>query len=449
MKNLLKTEQIIERESEFIPEFSKIPYGKVVLKSGCGATLEDYDGKTYIDFLSSASSANLGHGNQRIANVVADQMKQLANYTSAYFYTEPVSRLAKELVKIAPGDKAKKVAFGMSGSDSIDGMIKLVRAYTGRPKIISFVGSYHGSTIGAISLSAISTDMKRKIGPLIPEIYHFQYPTCYQCPYGQQKGNCALECIDEIKRAFDSYLPADEVAAIVIEPIAGDAGLIVPPIEYMKTLKNLCEANGILFVVDEIQQALGRTGKWFSIEHFDIVPDVIVMGKSLGAGLPLSAIIASTEIMGSLNSPAHLFTMSGNATTCAAAYEQLNIIREKGLLNKAEVMGEYIKKRLTQMQRRHSVIGQIRGIGLSIGVELVQSENDNKPNNDAAVKICHKSIELGLLQIYVGKSTLRIQPPLIITKEEVDKGLDILAHVFDLYERNAIDDACYENVSGW
>jgi 4-aminobutyrate aminotransferase len=239
------------------------------------------------------------------------------------------------------------------------------------------------------------------------------------------------------------------VAAIVIEPIAGDAGLIVPPVRFMKGLKACCESHGILFVVDETQQALGRTGKWFSIEHFGVEPDVIIMGKSLGAGLPLSAIIGRAEIMDSMGSPAHLFTMSGNATLAAVAAEQIKIIQEQDLLENARKMGRYLKTRLNAMKSAYPFIGEVRGLGLSIGVDLVEGAGSHSPSHDAAVKICHQCIKTGLIQIYVGRSTLRIQPPIIITKPEADEALAILDKAFAMYRDGAIKDADLDGIKGW
>lgn len=448
MSDVSITEDIVDRENRYMPSFTKIPYSKSVLKSGQGIMLEDYSGKRYIDFLSSASSANLGHNNSRVIEAVTRQMQQLANYTSAYFYSEPVGRLAERLSQLAPGDSPKKVAFGMSGSDGIDGMMKIARGYTERSRLVSFIGAYHGSTLGAISLSAITPNMKRKLGPLIPEVSHFNYPACFRCPYGQVEASCKLECIEAIRTAFETYLPPDEVAAVVLESIAGDAGLIVPPKAFVQALHSLCREHGILFAVDEVQQALGRTGRWFSIEHFEVEPDIMVMGKSLGGGLPLSAIIGKAEIMDSLESPAHLFTMSGNPTTASAALAQLDQIESEGILEHASAMGDLAQRRLSAMKERHPFIGDVRGLGLSIGVDLVVSKEDRTPNTDAAIEICAQALEMGLLLIYVGKSTLRVQPPLIISEAEMNHAMDILEEIFGMYANGTIK-AERDAIKGW
>ena len=226
---------------------------------------------------------------------------------------------------------------------------KLSKAYTGRNKIISFNGAYHGSTFGALSISAISLNMRRKMGAMIPDVHHFNYPVCIKCPYGKCEESCNLECLKEIETAFSLYLPPEEVAAIFFEPIAGDAGIIVPPKKYVQALHELCKKHGILFVVDEIQQAWGRSGKFFAIENFDVEPDLIVMGKSSGGGLPMGIVMGKSEIMDSLDAPAHLFTMSGNSTVCAAALKMLEIFEREDLVEQSRVKGEYFKNKFLEI----------------------------------------------------------------------------------------------------
>ncbi|MCG8482011.1 MAG: aminotransferase class III-fold pyridoxal phosphate-dependent enzyme, partial [Clostridia bacterium] len=348
--SIVNGKEIMDRDSKVYPKFARIPYYPLVIKKGYGAIIEDYDGNKFIDLLSGASSLNTGHSCQRLNQAIKKQIDDFVCYTAAYSYSEPLVELSEMLIDLTPGDFEKKVAFGLSGSDANDGMIKLARGFTGRSKIISFVGSYHGSTYGALSLTALSLNMRRKIGPTLPDIEHIKYPDCYRCSYNCQVETCDLECINDFKTALKTYLPADEIAAIVMEPIAGDAGLIVPPEKYMKAIYQLCQDNGILFVSEEVQQGFGRTGKWFCIEHFDIVPDIIVMGKSMASGLPISAIVGRSEIMDSLDKPAHLFTMSGNSLSCSAAIETIKIIKDENLLEKSEILGDYAKKRFEKMQ---------------------------------------------------------------------------------------------------
>nr|WP_242825938.1 aminotransferase class III-fold pyridoxal phosphate-dependent enzyme [Clostridioides mangenotii] len=223
------SKSIEKKEKQYIAKTQKIPYYPVAFKSGKGAMLYDFEGNEYVDFLASAGSANIGHGNKELSEAVKEQMDDLTQYTLAYFNSEPPIRLAEKLVEIAPGDNNKKVLYSATGSACIDAAIKLSRAFTGRTKIISLFESYHGSTFGAMSISALSTNMRRKMGPLLSDIYHFNYPACCKCPYSKKEESCSLECVNEIEFAFDHYLPSEEVAAIFIEPIAGDAGIIVPP----------------------------------------------------------------------------------------------------------------------------------------------------------------------------------------------------------------------------
>ena len=441
--------KVVERDGKVYPEFARIPYYPLVIKKGNGAIIEDMDGNQFIDMLSSASSLNTGHSHPRIVAAIKNQLDNFISYTAAYTYSEPLVLLAEELCKLTPGNFEKRVVFGLTGSDANDGMIKLVRAYTGKKKIVSFIGAYHGSTYGALSLSAISLNMRRKIGPFLPEIEHIRYPDCYRCSFKLNNKICDLECLNDFKAALSSYLPADEIAAIVMEPIAGDAGLIVPPAKYMKEIYTLCKENNILFVSEEVQQGFGRTGKWFCIEHFDIVPDMILIGKSMASGVPLSAIVARKEITDSLGSPAHLFTMSGNALSCAAAIETINVIKDENLLEKSWEHGNYVKERFEEMKGKYQIIGDIRGLGLSIGVDLVVDRTSKIGNKEAAAKICYRCWEKGIILIFLASGVLRIQPPLIISKDELDKALNIIEESIVEYINGEIPDEVLSIAKGW
>lgn len=441
--------EIVERDSKVYSEFARIPYYPLAIKRGRGAMIEDMDGNEYIDMLSSASSLNTGHSHPRITKAITDQLENFISYTAAYTYSEPLVALGEKLCSITPGNFEKRVVYGLSGSDANDGMIKMVRAYTGRSKIVSFVGSYHGSTLGSLSLSAISLNMRRKIGPLLPDIAHIKYPDCYRCSYDKKSDTCSLECMKDFKESLKTYMPPEEIAAVVMEPIAGDAGLIVPPEKYVKELHGICKENGILFVSEEVQQGFGRTGKWFSIEHFDVEPDIIVMGKSMASGVPLSAIVARKEITESLGPPAHLFTMSGNALSCAAAVETINIIEEEGLLDQSRELGDYVKGRFNEMKAKYDLIGDVRGKGLSIGVDLVTDRSTKEGNKTAAAKICYRCWEKGVIVIFLASGVLRIQPPLVIGKDELDRALDVIEESIQEYINNEIPDSVLEVAVGW
>lgn len=444
-----KSMELVDRDAQVYPEFARIPYYPLAIKQGRGAIIEDMDGNKFIDMLASASSLNTGHSHPRIVKALKNQLDKFISYTAAYTYSEPLVELAEELCKVTPGDFEKRVVYGLTGSDANDGVIKMARGYTGKKKIISFIGAYHGATYGAISLSAISLNMRRKIGPLLPEIDHIRYPDCYRCAFKEKVETCDLECLKDFESALTTYLPADDIAAIIMEPIAGDAGLIVPPQKYMDAIYKICQENDILFVSEEVQQAFGRTGKWCCIEHFGIEPDIIIMAKSIASGVPLSAIVAKKEIADALGPPAHLFTMSGNALSCVAALETINVIRDENLLEKSTELGNYVKARFEKMQEKYDLIGDVRGLGLSIGVDLVKDRESKVGNKEAAAKICYRAWEKGVILIFLADGVLRIQPPLVISKEELDEALDIIEESMVEYLNGEIPDEVLEVAKGW
>lgn len=448
-KKLTESLKIIKQDEEVISPASRVPYYPFVMKRGKGATVEDIDGNRYIDFLSSAAALNTGHAHPRVVRAIKEQVNNFTNYTTAYMYNKNQVELAQELVQITPGNRTKKVSFGLSGSDANDGAIKLARIFTKRQKIIAFLRSYHGSTYGAISLSAISLNMRRNIGPFLPEIYHVPYPDCYRCPFKLVPSNCNLSCLDYIKTVLDTLIPAEEIAAVIIEPIQGDAGIIIPPDKYLPALKKICEDNNILFIAEEVQTGFGRTGKWFAIEHWGIEPDVILLGKAIASGMPLSAIVAKKEIMDSWDAPAHLFTMGGNAVSCAASLATISVIKEERLIEKSEEMGNYIKARFNELKKEHELIGDVRGKGLLIGVDLVSDRETKQRAEKEAAKVCWRCWEKGLILTFFSKSVLRIAPPLVITKKEVDIALDIIEESIKDVEEGKISDQVLKKISGW
>ena len=441
--------KIVEEDNKVIAPFSRVPYYPLAIKRGYGSIVEDMDGNKFIDFLSSAGALNTGHCHPKIVKAIKDQTEQFILYTPVYMYHKSLVDLAQKLVEITPGNFPKKVAFGLSGSDANDGAIKLARAYTGRSKIISFIRSYHGSTYGAITLSGISLNMSRKIGPLLPEIYHMPFPDTYRNPLGGTPEDAGKNCLDYLKYAFANYIPPDEVAAIIIEPIQGDAGIVVPPLEYMEGLYKICKENGILFVSEEVQQGMGRTGKWFGIEHFNIEPDIVIMAKALASGMPLSALIGRKEIMEALEAPAHLFTTAGNPVCCAAALATIKVIEEEKLMENAKKLNKIAFERFTSMKDKFPFIGEVRGLGLSIGVDLIKDSVTKERNKEAAAKICYRAWEKGLLLAFFSNSVLRIQPPLVITEVEFNKGINIIETCMTDLQNGLLGDDILKVTKGW
>lgn len=448
-KDIKNCSNIVEQDHRLISQASRSHYFPCVMKRGRGARVEDVDGNEYIDLFSSSAVLNTGHSHPRVVKAIKDQVDEFIHFSTDYMYAEAQVKLAKLLVDITPGDHGKKVCFGHSGSDSIDGAIKLARAYTSRSKIISFTGAYHGSTFGALSVSAISLNMKRKIGPLLAEVYHMPYPDCYRCRFNAEPENCSLDCLQFFKDALESYIPPEEVAAILIEPIAGDLGFVEPPVRYMKQLAELCEKHGILIIVDEVQQGFGRTGKWFSIEHFGVIPDILVAGKAMASGLPLSAVVARAEIVESLGEPGHLFTLQGNSTCASAAIATIDVINDEKLIQNAAELGEYGLEKLRTLQDKYDVVGEVRGKGLSIGVELVKNRETKEKDPVAAAKVVYECWQKGVLLIFLAENVLRIQPPLLISKSDFDKGLAVIEKAISDYQNGLLSDEALEEVQGW
>lgn len=433
----------IKQDQRWIGNSTRAPYFPLVIHSAKGCRIKDVNGKEYFDLISSAAVMNTGYQHRRITAAAKDQLETLTHFSNDYFYTTPQIELAKKLARITPGDDEKKVLFGFSGSDSIDTSIKLARSYTGRSKIISFMGSYHGSTYGALSVSAIDLNMRRKMGPFLPEIYALPYPIeDEQQPYDESIWKRDFE------RYFETMIPPEEVAAVLIEPVAGDLGLFPAPLLFMQKLRSFCDHYGILLVVDEIQQGFGRTGKWFSIEHFAVEADILVMGKAMASGLPMSCVAASREIIDSIQMPGHLFTLQGNPVIARAALETINVIEDEHLINRARECGERMMFRFQEIKEKSKAIRCIRGLGLSIGVQ-VQSMHPNETDNDVAKKICYGCYTKGLLLIYLNQNTLRIQPPLIITDEELEMVMKTMEQVFLELEAGKYEDNARNIIKGW
>ncbi len=435
----LSNQMIQSKHEEWVALTQQIPYAPIAFEKGDGAVLYTHDEQKFIDFLSSACSANLGHGNKEIAEAVKEQMDKLTQYTFAYFNTAPAVLLAEELCKLVPGNHKNKALFSNTGSASIDAAIKIARGYTGRNKIISMVGAYHGSTFGSISVSALSLNMRRKIGPLIPEVYHFKFP---------DENHPWEDCIREMEEAFSMYLDPKEVAAIIIEPIAGDMGLLDPPKEWLQALRRLCDEHGILLVDDEIQLALCRTGKWFAIEHFDVEADLYVMGKSVGGGLPMGVVLGRDEIMDCLEPPAHVFTLSACASVCAAALKNIEIMKRIDANKLSNEKGEYLKDKFVKLREKYDCIGDIRAYGLSIGVDIIDPKTGKK-DPIATSKICYECFKRGVVLIFLNSCTLRVQPPLVIEYPEIDEAMDIIESAVKDFSEGKISDEVLKEIKGW
>lgn len=422
--------QILDKEQKAFSTAARIKYYDIVIDHGKGAILTDVEGNDYIDLLASASSTNTGHAHPRIVKAIQDQAAKIIQYTSAYFANTQAARLAPRLAELAPMSGPVEVAWGNSGSDANDAIIKFARAYTGRPYMVSFTGAYHGSTYGSMTLSAVTLNMSRKMSPLLPGVVKVPFPS----PWDKLPGESEDEFVDRLfkafKQPFETYLPAEEVAAIIIEPIQGDGGIIKTPPAYMKKIYDFAKAHGILFAVDEVNQGMGRTGKWWSIQNFPgIEPDLMSVGKSLSSGLPLSAVVGRKEIMESLGSAANVYTTAGNPVTTAAANATIDVIKDEHLLERSSRLGKKAAAFFNKEKAKFAFIGDVRMYGLDGGIDIVDPVT-GKGDTETTTKLMYRIFELGAIIISLRGSILRFQPPLVITDEELEKAFAIMDQAF-------------------
>lgn len=440
-------DEVVERYSRVFSPASRVTYAPIVGVRAENARVWDIEGREYIDFLSDAAVQNVGHNNPRVVEAIVEQAKKLVHFTFIYgFPVEPLL-LAEKLVEVAPVE-SPKVTLGLSGSDANDGAIKFSRAYTGRRTILSYLRSFYGNTYGSLSITGLDFELRSKVGEL-SEVHYIPYPNCYRCPFRKERGSCRMECVDYIKEKFEGEVYGEGVAALFAEPIQGDAGMVVPPRDYFKRVKKILDEYGILLVVDEVQSGMGRTGKWFAIEHFGVKPDIITIAKPLGGGLPISAVIGRGEVMDSLPPLGHTFTLSGNPVASRAALAVIEEIEEKNLLKRAEKLGNYAKKRLEEMKEEHELIGDVRGLGLMLGVDLVKDRDTKERAYDEARKVVWRAYELGLILAFLQGNVLRIQPPLTIEEETLEEGLDRLDRAIGDVEEGRVSDEALKKVKGW
>ena len=421
-------EEWVKRDNAVIAPCQHIPFYDLVVDEAKGDILVDLDNNHYVDFLSSASSLNIGSRRPEIVQAITEQMNKCIQFSPVYSYNVPMIEYAEELVKLFPQKEPGEtimLSYSNCGSEANDAAIKFCRGATKRSKIIAFTNSYHGNTYGSSTLSACTEKMHEGIGPLLPDVYHFPF-------YGIDvpDDECERDCLREIETAFRTYLPANEVAAVIIEPMQGDGGMLPAHHIFMRKLSSLCRENGILFIAEEVQLAFWRTGKCFSIEHYledDAYPDGIIMGKSVGGGLVLGAFMARESIIRSLESPAHIFTLAGNHLSCAAGlaslrYMQGNEYQEAVIRNSAEM------ERLTQeLTSRHAdVISFARGLGVSYGIGIVNPDS-KEPDPDMAFKIVYRAYEKGLILMTLAGNVLRIQPPVNISLNLLQGGFSVLS----------------------
>ena len=416
-----KAKKIISQDNKFASP-SYIKEYPLVVERGEGCYIYDVDGNSYLDLMAGIAVASTGHSHPKVVKAIQDSCEKFIHICGTDFYYSSFSTLCEKLASYVPKMGSKKVFLTNSGTEAVDGAIKLVRHHTRRPNIIAFKGAFHGRTLGAISLTSSKTRQRAFFGPLLPGVLHVPYANPFRC---SDKNNCekACDCVDKIKNDwFVSHVDPKEVAAIFIEPILGEGGYVMPPNKFLKDLRGLCDEHGILLVFDEIQTGIGRTGHMFAAELFDVAPDIIVSAKGIASGMPLGAIIAKEEVM-SWPRGTHGSTYGGNPVCCDAALATLNII--EGLLPQVRQNGEIFTVGLRKLQKKYPIIGDVRGPGLFIGVEFVEPGTKN-PASELVGKLEQLAFTKGLLLLSCGQSVIRIAPPLVISKQEIEIGLEIL-----------------------
>jgi 4-aminobutyrate aminotransferase len=403
-----------------------------------GATVEDVDGNRFLDFAAGIAVNSTGHCHPRVVKAIQDQAARLLHICGADFYDPMYIGLANRLSKLAPGNSSKRVFLGNSGAEAVEAALKLARNHTGRSHALAFFGAFHGRTMGAVSLTASKPIYHRGFGPLLPGITHVPYAYCYRCAHNLTYPACDLACVDYIENVLfaRSVLP-DEVAAIFVEPVQGEGGYIVPPDGWLAKLRALCDKHGILLVDDEIQAGLGRTGKMLAIEHWGVEPDIVCLAKALASGMPLSAMIAREKVM-TWSPGAHGSTYGGNPVCCAAAQATLDVIEGEKLAENANRIGARLMDNLRDLAEESRIIGDVRGLGLMIGVEFVKDKESKFKAKQETNEVMRGCFKRGLIVLPCGDNSIRFSPPLTITEAEADAAFEIFAAALVEVEGNSV-----------
>ena len=425
--------RLIQIDETYVsPSYTRIY--PLVVKNAQGLWVTDVDDNSFLDFTAGIAVCATGHCHPVVVQAIKDQADRLLHMSGTDFYYEPQIVLARKLAHLAPGEGTNRVYFGNSGAEAVEAAFKLARYHTRRELNIAFFGAFHGRTMGALSLTASKTIQKRHYYPVVPGITHIPYAYCYRCPYNLTYPQCGLECVHWVEETlFRTTMPQEEVAAIFVEPIQGEGGYIVPPPEFHKELHRIAKKYGILYVVDEVQSGMGRTGKMFAIEHYHVAPDIIALAKGIASGLPLGATVARAEIM-DWEAGSHASTFGGNPVSCQAALATIQLLEDE-LMGNAAAQGARMIQKIRELQKVYECMGDVRGIGLMIGVEFVKDRETKERAGDWRNRIVRRAFEKGLLLLGCGDNTIRFCPALTVTEEEVDVCLGIFEECVREIER--------------
>jgi 4-aminobutyrate aminotransferase len=405
----------------------------LVAKRGRGVRIEDVDGNEFLDFAAGIAVNSTGHCHPEVVKAIQDQAAELIHMSGTDFYYEQMPRLAERLSAIAPMPGPHRFYYGNSGAEAVECGMKLARYHTGRQNIISFFGAFHGRTMGALSLTGSKPQQKRRFAPFVPGVHHVRYPYAYRdCSGGPQEEEAfALGCARYIEeKLFKTILPPEEVAAIILEPIQGEGGYVVAPTNFLQEIRSICDRHGILLIADEVQAGAGRTGKWWSIQHSGVEPDIVCIAKGIASGMPLGICMSKAELMDWVPG-SHASTFGGNPVCIAAALATMDIIEREGLHNAATI-GTHMLDRLHTWIDKYSTVGDVRGRGLMIGIEIVKDQRSRTPVGPMRNRIVELAFERGLLVLGCGETSIRLCPPLIVHRHEADIALDILEECLQL-----------------
>jgi 4-aminobutyrate aminotransferase len=445
-----RTDELIARDAAALGDVLKVRFYPLAVDRAEGCTITDVDGNEYLDFMAGWAVANTGYGAKEIVDAVTAQMRKLSFATLTAFPNEAATRLAEELIGLMPGAFPKKAWFGLHGSDACDALAKLVPMATGRPRIISYIGSYHGQTGGSASLSG-HTAQARVAGSA--NVVKVPYPYPYRCPFGPcPPDQCSLRCLDYVENyVFRTICPPETTGGVIVEAIQSDGGDIVPPDNYLPALARLCQEHGILLLFDEVKIGFGRTGRMFGFEHAEVVPDAVAMGKSIGSGLAgLSAVVARADIL-DVAPAINMFTVAGSPVSATAGLATLAFIREHGLLDSAARVGAKLLDGFRAMADVHPLVGEVRGRGMILGIELVRDRETREPAALEAAKVVYRCKELGLVLFYGGiySNVIEVTPPLVLTEDEADRGLVIFDQALADVEAGRFADEKLGPYAGW
>jgi len=392
-----------------------------------GIYLYTPDGRRYTDFTAGLAVANVGYGHPRVVQAAQEQTARMIHSALGLTHAESPLRLARKLIEVLPAGM-DTLFFGNSGAEAMEAALKMARFVTKRPGFITCWGGFHGRLMATSAITSSKAVYRARYEPMLPGVHFTNFAYCYRCPVRLKPETCDIACLDSLTTVFERALPPSEVAAIILEPIQGESGYIVPPVEFLRRLRRICDTHGILLIFDEIQTGFGRTGRMFAAQTFDVQPDIMAIAKSIGSGFPLGAVVSRGALMQKWAAGAHSTTFGGNPVACSAGLATLEVIRDENLLANSRQMGDRLKRGVKRLQSRYPIIGDVRGVGLMVGMELIMPGKDKKPNPRAVTRVLESAFERGLITCSAGLHShcIRLFPPLIVNAAQIDEALGIL-----------------------